>query len=149
MLNCYFLLTSQGRLQGTECIWSRSSSESQNAVLKKPMHERVKAWLKITERIKLLHGFLCSVGKDTVHSHFTEGNLCGLQLSARWIEHITAHLLYNEALSFLQGHRDINVKRESGVFRFLKITLCWPSSVMCVFSRGVLKEDLVFWGGSF
>jgi len=67
----------------------------------------MKALLKITEMIKLVHGFefttvvLCLVEKDTVHSHFTEGNICGLRLSARWIEHITAHLLYNESLSFL------------------------------------------------
>lgn len=104
--------------------------------IKKQMHDRVKAWLKITERIKLLHGFLCSVGKDTVHSHFTEGSLCGLQLSARWIEHITAHLLYNEALSFLQGHRDIHVKmREAGFFRFLKLTL-FGHFLLCVYFQG-------------
>lgn len=75
---------------------------------------------------------MCLVEKvQSIHSHFTavaEGNLCGLHLSARWIEHITAHLLYDEALSFLWGHRDINVKKkQSGFlfcfFRFLKMPL--------------------------
>ncbi len=60
---------------------------------------------------------MCLVEKvQRIYSHFTaEGNLCGLRLSARRIEHITAHLLYDETLSILLGHRDINVKRRQTV----------------------------------
>lgn len=53
----------------------------------------------------VLEESVCLVEKvQRIHSHFTapaEENLCGLCLSARRIEHITAHLLYDEALSIL------------------------------------------------